>query len=310
MQRRAEVRASSLRQTAAGLQRAFGFSGCSRPRPLLLRAPAAGWAALSSAGFLPTLLITRIAAMPMARPRAQLQVLACCAFGVAMACLLVTRPRAPRHAELLGWSPAQQLVEERSAPPRAQQLGPKAASYVRRWTEAAETAAVSPKAQILALKAQGVPVIFPTSVTDASGRLQKAFKPQALAAMQKPSFAVVPESQSSKLACKCATCQPLAGFPPVCQDCKCQEAANPDAFTIGHTRACAEGKCADLGEEEGGEDAGSEAEEDEEGAEAPAPGPAENKFNALLDFPECEWWSCYDKDGWFCACTCPGQGCL
>ena len=246
----------------------------------------------------------------MARPRAQLQVLACCAIGVTMACLLVTRPRALRHAELLGWSPAQQLVAEVSAPPRAQQLGPKAASYVRRWTEAAETAAVSPKAQILALKAQGVPVIFPTSVTDASGRLQKAFKPQALAAMQKPSFAVVPESQSSKLACKCATCKPLAGFPPVCQDCKCQEAANPDAFTIGHTRACAEGKCADLGEEEGGEDAGSEAEEDEEGAEAPAPGPAENKFNALLDFPECEWWSCYDKDGWFCACTCPGQGCL
>jgi hypothetical protein len=115
--------------------------------------------------------------------------------------------------------------------------------------------------------------------------------------MQKPAFNVVPASQSSKLACKCATCKPLAGFPPVCTECKCQEALDdagepkPDVFILGHTKACGEDKCKELGEEEGAE-------------------PDENKFNALLDFPECEWWSCYDKEGWFCACSCPGQGCI
>jgi hypothetical protein len=32
--------------------------------------------------------------------------------------------------------------------------------------------------------------------------------------MQKPLFNVVPQSQSSMLACVCATCDPQAGFPP------------------------------------------------------------------------------------------------
>ena len=66
--------------------------------------------------------------------------------------------------------------------------------------------------------------------------------------MQKPAFQVVPASQSSKLACKCGTCKPLAGFPPVCTGCKCEEAVDDagepkeDVFMIGHTKACAEDK--------------------------------------------------------------------
>lgn len=229
--------------------------------------------------------------------------------GVAAACILLTASGVAKPApatELLGYAeryPEQQLAA--NLPARAQMLGPKAASYVRRWSEQAAQAAMSPKEQILALKAQGVPVIFPSKVTDASGNLNKMFKPQALAAMQKPAFNMVPAGQSSKLACKCGTCTPLAGFPPVCTGCACEEAMDDegapkeDVFMIGHTKACAEDKCEEL-ETEGAE----EEEEAEEGA------PKENPVNSLLDFPECEWWSCYDKEGWFCACTCPGQGCI
>lgn len=213
-------------------------------------------------------------------------------------------------AELLGYP--QRPYEQLAAAPLSERpavLGPKAASYVRRWSEKAEVAAMSPKEQLLALKAQGVPVIFPSKVTDESGNLAKMYKPQALAAMQKPAFDVVPASQSSKLACKCATCKPLAGFPPVCTDCKCEEALDDegepkeDVFMIGHTKACAEDKCEELEDEEAEDE-----EEDEAAADEGTPG--ENPMNALLDFPECEWWSCYDKEGWFCACTCPGQGCI
>ena len=34
--------------------------------------------------------------------------------------------------------------------------------------------------------------------------------------------------------------------------------------------------------------------ETEEAEEAEG-APKENPVNSLLDFPECEWWSCYDK---------------
>ncbi len=97
--------------------------------------------------------------------------------GVAFACvLLLTGVLKPARTELVGYPqyypPAQrqQLVSERTP---ALLLGPKAASYVRRWDEQGRAAAMSPKEQILALKAQGVPVIFPSVVTDASGNLKK-----------------------------------------------------------------------------------------------------------------------------------------
>ena len=100
--------------------------------------------------------------------------------GVAAACVLlmaggIGRPAA--QAELLGFPgqyPEQQLAAE-ELPERQTQLGLRASSYVRRWSQQAEVAAaaMSPKKQILALKAQGVPIIFPSKVTDQSGNLQK-----------------------------------------------------------------------------------------------------------------------------------------
>ena len=96
--------------------------------------------------------------------------------GVAAACLLLMAGgigRPAGRAELLRAPvqyPEQQLAGSEG---QAQMLGPRAASYVRRWSEQAEAAAQSPKEQILALKAQGVPIIFPSKVTDASGNLQK-----------------------------------------------------------------------------------------------------------------------------------------
>jgi len=96
--------------------------------------------------------------------------------GVAAACMVLTASGVTRPArqELLAY-PQQYPEKQLSAglPARAQMLGPKAASFVRRWSEQAEQAAMSPKKQILALKAQGVPIIFPSSVIDMSGNLQK-----------------------------------------------------------------------------------------------------------------------------------------
>ena len=98
--------------------------------------------------------------------------------GVAAACVLLVVTGFGKPAgetELLGFTQqhvsSQQLAAQ--IPRRTQQLGPRAASYVRRWSEQAEAAAMSPKEQLLALKAQGVPVIFPAKVTDKSGNLQK-----------------------------------------------------------------------------------------------------------------------------------------
>ncbi len=51
-------------------------------------------------------------------------------------------------------------------------------------------------------------------VVDRSGRLPKMVPATQLREMQKPLFNVVPNSQSSMLACVCATCDPQAGFPP------------------------------------------------------------------------------------------------
>jgi hypothetical protein len=82
-----------------------------------------------------------------------------------------------------------------------------------------------------------------------------------------------------------------AGFPPVCTGCKCEEALDDkgepkeDVFIIGHTRACAEDKCEEIKLDPPAEE--------EEPADPDAK--QENAANSLLDFPECEWWSCYDK---------------
>lgn len=84
------------------------------------------------------------------------------------------RTAVPAQTELLGYPrPYEALAASRlsAAPPRT--LGPRAASYVRRWSAKAEEAAMSPKEQLLALKAQGVPVIFPSKVIDESGNLDK-----------------------------------------------------------------------------------------------------------------------------------------
>jgi uncharacterized membrane protein YgcG len=261
--------------------------------------------------------------------------------GVAAACIVLrmTSVRSSVPVALLGYGPLYPQQQQLAAglPFRENVLGPKAASYVRRWDELAQAAVMSPQAQISELRAQGVPVIFPSLVTDASGKAVKTPSTQGLF-MKKDSFNVVPASQSSKLACKCESCDPLAGFPPVCTGCACEEAMkdgapNPDVFMIGHTRACAEDKCEDLDEEGGDDEAsgsggsddasgGSEegsggsddasggSEEGSGGSDDASGGSASAAVNALLDFPECEWWACYDKEGWFCACTCPGQGCL
>jgi len=48
--------------------------------------------------------------------------------------------------------------------------------------------------------------------------------------------------------CYTGTCMPLAGFPPVCTGCVCEEAMDDagepkaDVFMIGHTKSCAEDK--------------------------------------------------------------------
>lgn len=84
----------------------------------------------------------------------------------------VGRPDA--GVELLNYPrPYEQLAAAPLAARPASVLGPRAASYVRRWSEKAEVAAMSPKKQLLALKAQGVPVIFPSNIIDESGNLAK-----------------------------------------------------------------------------------------------------------------------------------------
>ncbi len=112
----------------------------------------------------------------MARRSGWAAAVAVAAGGVAAACLLLMAGgigRPAERGELLGAPvqyPEQQLAVSDG---QTQVLGPRAASYVRRWSQQAEAAAQSPKAQILALKAQGVPIIFPSKVTDTSGNLQK-----------------------------------------------------------------------------------------------------------------------------------------
>lgn len=61
------------------------------------------------------------------------------------------------------------------------------------------------------------------------------------------------------------------------------------------------GQCEELEDEEA-EDEDEEAEDEEDGAEE---GGAEESANALLDYPECEWWSCYDKV-WHAFTSCLG----
>ena len=113
--------------------------------------------------------------------------------GVPVGVILMTANGAGKPAataELLGYP--QRPYEQLAAAPlsdRPAVLGPKAASYVRRWSEKAEVAAMSPKAQLLALKAQGVPVIFPSKVTDESGNLAKMVCPRLSSALMLPACA-------------------------------------------------------------------------------------------------------------------------
>eukprot|EP00286_Rhodomonas_abbreviata_P003607 CAMPEP_0181347738 /NCGR_PEP_ID=MMETSP1101-20121128/34037_1 /TAXON_ID=46948 /ORGANISM="Rhodomonas abbreviata, Strain Caron Lab Isolate" /LENGTH=267 /DNA_ID=CAMNT_0023459969 /DNA_START=78 /DNA_END=881 /DNA_ORIENTATION=+ len=199
-----------------------------------------------------------------------------------------------------------------------------AASYIDKWSHLASPDFQSPM-EILAANKAGIPVIYPMSVVDKSGKLQKMVPAPMLRAIQKPLFNMVPQSQSSMLACICETCDPFAGFPPVCTGCTCEEAEmNDKVWFLGHTRACGDDECDDIREggddaaeegEEGDADADADAAEAEEGAEEGAEEEeggekeAPEAKNALLDFPECDTWSCYNKDGWFCACVCPGSGC-
>jgi hypothetical protein len=137
--------------------------------------------------------------------------------------------------------------------------------------------------------------LFRQVVTDKSGRLQKAIPTAQLREMQRPIMNVVPSSTSSKLACACATCDPQAGFPPVCLGCTCQETVDkPDVYILGRAKSCG-----------GGDDLKTNCEDILGGGN----GTNATAVNAMADWPECTNWGCYNKDGWFCACTCPGDGC-
>ena len=93
---------------------------------------------------------------------------------VLMAANSAGRSAVPAETELLGYPrPYEALATAPLAAAQPAVLGPRAASYVRRWSAKAEEAAMSPKEQLLALKAQGVPVIFPSKVIDESGNLDK-----------------------------------------------------------------------------------------------------------------------------------------
>jgi hypothetical protein len=134
----------------------------------------------------------------------------------------------------------------------------------------------------LAAKEAEIPVFYPEFVQDRSGNLERILAPSQLAQMQKPRMKIAQGTQ--KLACTCATCEPKAppGFPPICSDCTCQEAIeHPDVYILGYEQPCGAAGC----------------------------DKSDKKKNAMHDWPQCARWACYNKDGWFCACTCPGPSC-
>ncbi|KAJ1491276.1 hypothetical protein T484DRAFT_1774901 [Baffinella frigidus] len=153
--------------------------------------------------------------------------------GLAVACLLVAGGifRKPASTGLLQMHNRRQTMLENRAMP----LGRAATAFVDQWTHLASPDFQSPM-EVLSARAAGVPVIYPSVVMDKSGALQRDVAPQMLRAIQKPAFNVVPSSASSKLACVCGTCDPKAGFPPVCNACQCEELqdAAEDVFMAGH----------------------------------------------------------------------------
>ena len=92
-------------------------------------------------------------------------------------------------------------------------------SYVGRWTLDSDRSSPSDFSSLSTLARyegtpSGVPVCYPSMVTDKSGRLEGAISTGMLREMQRPLMNVVPSDRSSMLACMCETCDPQAGFPP------------------------------------------------------------------------------------------------
>lgn len=139
----------------------------------------------------------------------------------------------------------------------------------------------SPMAMLFAEDAE-IPVSYPAFIEDRSGHLQRMIPPMQLKQIQKPGMNIAQGTQ--KLACTCAKCEPSAppGFPPVCSDCTCQEAIeHPDVYILGYEQPCGASGCSK----------------------------SDKAKNAMHNWPQCARWACYNKDGWFCACTCPGPSC-
>ena len=124
--------------------------------------------------------------------------------------------------------------------------------------------------EILAAQRAGVQISFPQHVTDLSGQLHR-LSPGSQHRIQKPRFNVAQGTQ--QLACTCKSCsQP--SFPPVCTNCTCQEAeGHPEVYSFGKQQ------------------------------------PILSPTNAMKDWPSCKQWACFNKEGWFCSCTCPGEAC-
>mmetsp|Transcript_35738 Transcript_35738/g.87913 ORF Transcript_35738/g.87913 Transcript_35738/m.87913 type:complete len:294 (-) Transcript_35738:325-1206(-) len=262
--------------------------------------------------------------------------------GVACAALLalagVFRDRSSRSMALLEVSPwgyRQQSLFSMDDPRRLRAtLQAMSEGYVQQWAAKEGPSDFTHLARLGAgMTEEGVPVCYPTFVKDLSGKLHQALPATQLRAIQHPLFNVVPVSHSQKLACRCESCEPQAGFPPVCTGCNCEEIVmHPDVWFLGHTTACVEGGCEDVpagpASAGGGGGGGANGTNTTAAAAAPAPAAAGGGANAtaaggnatagaeggeipnaLSDWPECRTWACYNKKGWFCVCTCPGEGC-
>ena len=159
----------------------------------------------------------------------------------------------------------------------------KSVAFIDQWAGVGNPDFLGTAEAILAAKDTDIPVCYPNYVKDMSGRLRVAIPPSQLRQIQKPGMHVS-GSRTQQLACTCQTCEPAAppGFPPVCSDCTCQEALeHPEVYILGHEQACGEAGC----------------------------NSSDKAKNAMHKWPQCARWACYNKDGWFCACTCPGAAC-
>ena len=90
----------------------------------------------------------------------------------------------------------------------------------------------------------------------------------------------------------------MIGHTKACQEDKVRSGVRLRAFLRSQRLFCRmtaaqTGQCEELKDDEAEEE--DEAEDEEAGEEGAEEGGAEESENALLDYPECEWWSCYDK---------------